>query len=107
MSLPVFFGLAMHVCSLGNGGGGPARSAMMADLLPGKTFPAGFGIQRVLGGMASVRVTHMREGAHPGFFVSHLNWTDFEDKRKESGAEKQPRSLITLLAWSYTVGSTS
>lgn len=52
-SFTIFFGLAMAVCLVGSAGG-PARSAMMADLLPGKQLTSGHGILRVLGGLAFV-----------------------------------------------------
>jgi len=52
-SFPSFFTLAMLVCLIGSTGG-PARSAMMTDLLPGEKLPAGFGILRVVGGLTFV-----------------------------------------------------
>ncbi|MFC2095442.1 MDR family MFS transporter [Candidatus Bipolaricaulota bacterium] len=52
-SFPAFFTLAMLSCLVGSAGG-PARSALMTDILPGKKLPGGYGVLRVLGGIAFV-----------------------------------------------------
>jgi MFS family permease len=49
----LFLATALFVCLVGSAGG-PARSAMLADLLPGKKLAAGFSILRVLVNIAFV-----------------------------------------------------
>jgi len=107
--LPVFFIMAALVGFLGDIGG-PARMAMVADLLPEKKRASGYGMMRVAGNLAWVAgppiggLLAMKSfallfyfDAVTSFITAVIVWIKLPETRPEISADKHQDSLIKTI----------